>query len=301
MHFDLTDLRLFIRTAEESNLTRAANRQCMSVAAASVRIKALEEQAGIPLLYRAARGVNLTPAGMTFLHHAKHLVRQAELLRADLSEFGQGTRGHVRILANTTTVTDILPEVLAEFFQVHPGVNIDLQEKQSAEIPTLVSEGLAEIGIVAGNIDTLALESVHFATDRLVVATPSAHPLASRDGVTFAEVVNEDFIGLHGSSTLQTFLNQMAESCGHQIKQRVQVYSFDAICRMVSAGAGVAILPLSSARRHSAHIPLSLVNLVDAWSERKRYLVVRERDALPQHSLWLLQRLRAFRHDITHV
>ena len=56
MQFDLTDLRLFVRTAEEGALTRAAARQHLSLAAASARIKALEEQAGLPLLYREARG-----------------------------------------------------------------------------------------------------------------------------------------------------------------------------------------------------------------------------------------------------
>lgn len=291
MQFDLTDLRLFIRTAEESNLTRAANRQCISVAAASARMKNLEEQAGIPLLYRAARGVSLTPAGMTFLHHARHLFRQAELLQADLLEYSQGTRGHARIFANTTTVTDILPEILAEFFQVFPGVSVDLQEKPSAEIPSAVSDGLAEIGIIAGKIDTLALKSIHFSTDRLVLVVPNSHPLAAQSGVTFAEVIKENFIGLNRTSTLQSFLDQMAESYGYQLKLRIQVFSFESVCRMVCAGAGIAILPGSSARRHVAHMPLTLVNMVDAWSERKRYIVVRDGVALPEHSHWLVQRL----------
>ena len=293
MQFDLTDLRLFIRTAEESNLTRAANRQFMSVPAASARMKSLEEQAGIALLYRAARGVSLTPAGMAFLHHARHLLRQAELLQADLAEYSQGTRGHARIFANTTTVTDILPEVLAEFFAAFPGVSIDLQEKHSAEIPTAVSDGLAEIGIIAGRIDTLALKAIHFSTDRLVLVVPNAHPLAAQSGVTFADVIKENFVGLYRASTLQSFLDQMAESYGYPLKLRIQVFSFEAVCRMVCAGAGVAILPGSSARRHVANMPLTLVNMVDAWSERKRHIVVRDGVALPEHSRWIVQRLCA--------
>ena len=90
MQFDLTDLRLFVRVAEEGALTRAAARQFLSLAAASARVKTLEEQAGVPLLYREARGVRLTPAGVAFLHHARGVLRQPAQLRAELQEYGGG-------------------------------------------------------------------------------------------------------------------------------------------------------------------------------------------------------------------
>ena len=112
MQFDLIDLRLFVRDAEECNLTRAAFRQHLSLAAASARIKALEAQTGLPLFYREAR---LTPPGEAFLHHAPGVLRQAEQLRADLQEYSGGLRGHVPVFANTTEVTDFLPEILPGF------------------------------------------------------------------------------------------------------------------------------------------------------------------------------------------
>ena len=86
-------------------------RQHLSLAAASARIKALEEQAGMALFHREARGVRLTPAGDAFLHHARGVLRQAEQLRAELQEYGGGLRGHLRVYANTTAVMDFLPEL----------------------------------------------------------------------------------------------------------------------------------------------------------------------------------------------
>ena len=83
MQFNLTDLRLFVLTAEEGALSRAAAARHLSLAAASARIKALEQQAGMPLLYREARGMRTTPAGEAFLHHARGVLRQTEQLRAD--------------------------------------------------------------------------------------------------------------------------------------------------------------------------------------------------------------------------
>src|SRR3989338_293061 len=134
MQFDLTDLRLFVATADEGNMTRAAERQHLSLAAASARIKSLEAQSGLSLLYREARGVRLTPPGEAFLFHARGVLRQAEQLRTDLQEYGGGLRGHLRVFANTTAVTDFLPEILPGFLADNPKINIDLQEKPNPEI-----------------------------------------------------------------------------------------------------------------------------------------------------------------------
>ena len=167
MQFDLKDLRLFVLAADEGSLTKAAQRLHLSLAAASTRIKSLEVQASQALLYREARGVRLTPPGEAFLHHARGVLRQVDQLRTDLQEYSGGLRGHVRVFANTTAVTDFLPEILPGFLSNNPRVNVDLQEKPNAEIARGVLDGRADIGIVAGPVDMLGLHAIHFSTDRL--------------------------------------------------------------------------------------------------------------------------------------
>ena len=291
MQFDLTDLRLFVRTAEELNLTRAATRQHLSLAAASARIKALEEQAGLPLFYREARGVRLTPPGEAFLHHARGILRQAALLKQDLQEYGGGLRGHLRVFANTTAVTDFMPEVLPHFLAANPRVNVDLQEKPNAEIARGVLDGRADLGIVAGHVDTLGLQAIHFSTDRLVLVTPRQHPLAQRDSVAFADILDEDAVGMHHGSTLQTFLAQVTDKLGKPLKLRIQLSSFDAMCRMIGAGVGVGIVPESAARRNLDSMQLALVLLTDDWAVRERYILVRDKAALPAYAQALVQAL----------
>ncbi|WBY02026.1 LysR substrate-binding domain-containing protein [Ramlibacter tataouinensis] len=281
MHFDLTDLRLFVAAAEEGNLTRASVLQHLSLAAASARIKALEAQSGLPLFLRQARGVRLTPAGEAFLHHARGVLRQADELRADLLEYGDGLGGHLRVFANTTAVTDFLPEILPAFLAGNPRVSVDLQEKPNAEIPRGVLDGRADIGIVAGPLDTLGLRTIHFSTDRLVLVTSRRHRLARRKRVSFAETLQEDAIGMHEGSTLQTFLAAITQQMGQRLKLRVQLSSFEAMCRMIGAGVGVGVMPESAARRNQAAMNLALVELTDAWSIRERYLLVRDKEALP--------------------
>lgn len=293
MHFDLTDLRLFVVTAEEGNLTRAAARQHLSLAAASARIKALEAQAGLPLLYREARGMRLSPPGEAFLHHARGVLRQTEQLRLDLQEYGGGLRGHVRVFANTTAVTDFLPEILPRFLLDNPRVNIDLQEKPNPEIARGVLDGRADIGIVSAQVDTLGLRAIHFSTDRLVLVTSRQHRFAGRQRISFSETLDEDAVAMQQGSTLQTFLMQVTEKLGRPLKLRIQLSSFDAMCRMIGAGVGIGIVPESAARRNQDSMQLALIDLLEPWSVRERYILVREHEALPAYAQSLIDAICA--------
>lgn len=292
MNLSLTDLRLFLCVVEEGNITRAASCQHLSLAAASSRIKAMEAQAGMSLLVRQARGVSPTPAGEAFAHHARQVLQQVATLRSDLNEYGGGLKGHVRIFANTTAVTDFLPQILADFLTAHPEVNIDLQERANQEIARAVAEGRTDIGIVAGQVDSSGLQSLHFSTDRLILVTPRGHPLAQRRQVSFAELLEEDFIGMHEGSTIEQFLSRVVDDLGKQLKLRIQLRGFDAMCRMIEVGVGVGILPESAARRHSATMAISLVDLSDAWAVRERHVLVRELERLPSYARVLVNDIR---------
>ena len=298
MHFDLTDLRLFVRTAEEGALTRAAARQHLSLAAASARIRALEEQSGLPLLYREARGVRLTPAGEAFLHHARGVLHQTERLRAELQEYGGGLRGHLRVFANTTAVMDFLPELLPAFLAAHPRINIDLQEKPNAEIARGVRDGRADVGIVAGPVDTAGLRAIHFSTDRLVLVVARGHPLARRRSIAFADTLDHDHIGMHAGSTLQGHLNRVVEQMGRTLRLRIQLSSFDAVCRMIGGGVGIGVVPETTARRHLGAMKLVQIELQDEWKWRERRALVRKDDTLPAYTQALLDALQQhFRAD----
>ncbi|RZL96019.1 MAG: LysR family transcriptional regulator [Variovorax sp.] len=291
MHFDSKTLRLFVTTAELGNLTRAAERQHLSLAAASARIKALETQCGLALLSREARGVRLLPPGEAFLHHARLLLQQSVQLRAELHEYGGGLRGHLRVFANTTAVTDFLPEILPGFLARHPRINVELQEKPNAVIARGVLDGRADIGIVAGRVDTLGLEAIHFSTDRLVLVTSRRHRFARRRRIAFVETLDEDAIGMQEGSTLQAFLGQITERLGKRQKLRIQLGSFDAMCRMIGSGVGIGVVPESAARRNLESMQLASVELTDDWCVRERYLLVRGRAALPTYAQALVKTL----------
>lgn len=291
MLFDLTDLRLFIQIAEHKSMTRAAERMHMSLAAASSRMKEMESRFGMRLLYRENKGVQLSPAGETLLKNAQQIMQQVERLKSEMQEYNNGIKGHIRIFANTTAVTEFMPQVLGRFLARHPQVNVALEERLNQDIVRGVQEGTADIGIAAGLVQAHGLHVINFSTDRLVLATAVDHPLAGRGVTSFADTLDYPHIGLHEGSSLHHFLNRMVAETGQRLQLRIQVRGFDAMCRMVEAGVGIGMLPWSAALRLSRSMKLALVEFSEPWAVRERSVLVQDMDALPQYARELVDEI----------
>lgn len=281
MRFDLVDLKLFTHIAEAQSLTGGAQRSHLSLAAASTRIKNLEEHVGVKLLSRSSQGVKVTGAGETLLAHARRVLRQLEQLSGDLQEYAAGVKGHVRVFANTTAMSEFLPAVLRSYLVSHPDVTIDMHERLSPDIVRAVQEGIVDIGIIAGNVRTEGLQVMPYRRDRLVLATALSHPLAERGRVGFIDTLDYDFIGLPEDSAIHNFLKRAAADLQRNLRWRVQVSNFETACRMIEANVGVGVMPETTARRHARAMALRIVQLDDEWAERQLQICVADLDALP--------------------
>ena len=293
LHFDLVDLRLFRHVVEAGSITHGAERSHLALAAASTRIRHMEEALGAPLLTRSRQGVVPTSAGRTLLQHARVILTQTERLREELAAYSGGLAGQVRVLSNTNALTEFLPEALSAFLAEHPQVSVDLEERLSDEIVGLIAEGVGDIGIVAGTVDTGALETFPFRSDRFVLVVPFDHALASRPEVSFAEVLHHDFVGLDRASAIQRFLTDKASRIGGPLKLRVQLRSFDAVCRMVECKVGLGVVPETTAQRAAKTMRIALIRLADAWALRDLTICVRAVPELPPFARQLVEHLRA--------
>ncbi|MEO7403169.1 MAG: LysR substrate-binding domain-containing protein, partial [Burkholderiales bacterium] len=243
MHFDLTDLRLFVATAEAGNLTHASRRQHLAVGAASARIRSLEDQVGAQLFLRESKGVKLTPAGAAMLHHARRLLEQTERLRLDLSEYGHGVRGRIRLCAVMTAVAEFLPSLLASFLAAHPQANVDLEERLSHDVARAVAGHTADIGIVSSGVALQGLQTFPFRSIRLVLAVPAKHPLARHSALRLEDALDYDFIAMTDQTSLGGFIAEVFAALGRTPHVRVQVRSFADQCRLVAAEVGLAVVP----------------------------------------------------------
>jgi len=293
MRFDLADLSLFRHVAEAGSITHGAARAHLALAAASTRIRNMEDALGVPLLTRGRAGVAPTQAGRTLLQHARAILRQAERLHEDLGAYSDGMAGQIRVLSNTNALTEFLPEALSSFLAAHPTVSVDLEERLSDEIVGLIAEGVADLGIVAGTVDAGTLVTYPFRRDRFVLVVARDHPLANRAKVGFDELLDHDFVGLDRASALQRFLANKAVRIGRPLRLRVQLRSFDAVCRLVECQVGIGIVPETTARRAARTMAIAAVPLADSWAVRDLTICVRSMDELPLYARQLVEHLRA--------
>jgi DNA-binding transcriptional LysR family regulator len=290
-HFDLTDLQLIVNIGDASSLTRGAEKSHLSLPAASNRVKNLEDHFGTRLFHRNSQGVTLTPSGEAFLRHARLVLRQIDHLRGDIHEYARGIKGQVRMLANTTAMTEFMPAVLSRFLASHPDVTVELRERLSYLVIKAVSEGSADIGIVAGKPASSELEYIPYREDRLVLVAPTDHALNERSEVAFSDTLAFEYVGLSEWSAIHAFLIQAADKLGYPFRFRVEVGSFEAVCRMIEAGVGIGIVPELVAKRYAQRLDIKIVRLSDEWSERKLQICVRNLQQLPSFARDLVNML----------
>ncbi|UJJ31631.1 LysR family transcriptional regulator [Halopseudomonas maritima] len=290
MKYSLTDLRLFIAIAECESLTHGAERAFLAPSSASHRIKMLEASLGTTLLHRRARGVELTRAGEIFLRHARQVFARLEQMHSDLAPFAKGVQGHVRLWANTHAIHSYLPNDLAAFLARHPQVSVNLEEHTSSDILAGVARGDVEIGIVAGYDGYQEVELQPYRADRLVLITAPSHRLSGEQTLAFAQVISEPFVMLHAGSAIHTFTMNTASRLGTHLNVRVQVNSFEAVCRMVAAGVGIGLVPREAVKL-SGPQPLSIIEVEDSWAQRDLKICTSRKTPISPFAAGLIEHL----------
>ncbi|WP_313298163.1 LysR family transcriptional regulator [Diaphorobacter sp.] len=290
---DLTSLQLFVAVCELGSIGRAAEREFIAASAVSKRLSDLETAVDTALLYRHSRGVTLTPAGESLLHHARTVLFGLERMQGELSEYADGVRGHVRMHANISAIVQFLPEDLGAFAREHSQVKIDLQEHLSQEVLNAVRDGATDLGVCHTGTaeEPEGLQSRAYRSDRLVVVVPRSHELAERESITFAQVMDWDLVGLQAGSSISLAMRQAAGQTPKPLRQRMQVTSLDAMCRMIDNGLGIGLLPdRAFALMHSVG-DLAAVRLDEPWAERELRVVARDFNALPVTARLLVEHL----------
>lgn len=292
MRFDLVDLQLFVAVAETRSITNGALRVHLALASASERIKGLEAAFGVTLLRRGRRGVELTPAGESLLDHARVVLHNVEAMRGDLAAFSRGVKATVRLLANTSGLSEYLPKALAAFLSQHPHISIDVEERESGEIANAILSGAAELGLAAEHTLPDSIERIPFSEDRLVLVTARHDELANRRQVDFREVVERDFVGLIASSAFHAHVTGHAARLGVRLRFRARLNNFDAIGQMVAAGIGVAVMPDVAAKRCARSMKINVIRIKDTWANRRLVICARSFKSLPRPVRQLADHLR---------
>lgn len=287
MRFDLADLQLFLCVVDAGSITQGAVRAHLALASASERLRSIENAAGVALLERQPRGVSTTEAGDALAHHARLILRQQALLRGELQDFANGALGTLRLYANTSALSEFLPNKLAPWLAERPRLQVELKERTSSEIVRTINAGLAEAGIVTDAVEPGDLSLQPVAKDHLALIVPATHHLRTHKSIQFDAVADQPFVGLAPGSAMQDHIDEQARRIGKTLNLRIRMKTFEGLCEMVAHGVGLGIIPLNIARRQQRRHGYHTLALNDDWARRQLCLCYRDWDELsaPMHSL----------------
>ena len=291
MRYDLIDLQLFVNVIEAGTISAGAKASFLTPASASERIKGMEGALGGPLMLRGRRGVSLTDAGTAVMRHARAILQQMQQMQGELQDLGGGTKARVRLLCNTSAVSEHLPRLVAGFLKDHPAISIELEEDSSQGIADAIRDEVCWLGVLSDAADTAGLECHAFRPDPLVLVVPEHHELAGRRTIALAEVPDFEFVGLGEDSALQQLIARQMKRSGRQIIYRVKVRSLENVCAVVGQGIGVGIVPAAVAQRSRRSAGIREIRLLDQWAQRSLVVCMRRRSELPAHVDKLLAHL----------
>ena len=271
---DLTSLRLFVAVCEHGNIARAAEQEHVVASAISKRIAQMEQVVGMELLARFRRGVQPTAAGRAVLEHARSVLFTLSRLESDLSDYGDGLRGHVRLLASPSAIAEALLDDVAAFMRIEAnrGIKVDIEERLTRDIVGALADGSASVGVCWDNTSLEGVEHRQYHGDQLALAVHVDHPLAARRSIGFEETLDHEHVGLPPSSSVQMLLRREAARVGRTIDYRVIVSNFDAAFRVVAANLAVGIMPILGGEQFGALRRIKLIPLTDPWA-RRRFIV----------------------------
>ena len=290
---DPYSIRLFVAAAQAGSIVRAAAQEHIAASALSRRLADLEHAFGRPLLVRSPRGVALTDAGRVVLARGLQIDEGLQALVREVQSEGDEVRGAVRLYANMSSVIGFLPERLKRFMAAYPQVSVVLHEMDTADVIRACLDDRADVGVGAQLVAPAGLDVWHFAQDPLYVVMPAAHPLATQAAVDFNQALDHPLIGIHRGGALDRLLHARAVEMGRRFAPMVSVSSFDAVCRMVEAGLGVAVIPHSAVAAYAGAAHFERRPLAVDWAARSLYLYALHRSPQPRATRALIDSLRA--------
>lgn len=266
---DPVNIQLFLSVAREGSIKRAAEIEHIAQSALSRRMADLERSLGVVLFIRSPSGVALTDAGARALELGRKLNEDIAAFTREVQDLGDRVAGVVRLSASPSAIIGFLPERLHAFRQAHPHVEIALFERSTAETLRACLDDVVDVGIGVAINAPPGLESWPFAIDPLNVVVPMSHPLAGRKRIRYAEILDYPLVVVQPGGALAQELRGQATNLRVPFNQSVAVSSFEAGCRMVEAGLGIAVLPISASAAYAGSKRFVRIPLNEPWGNRQ--------------------------------
>lgn len=260
LHFTLRQLQVFEKVASHLNYSRAAEELYLSQPAVSMQIKQLEGHIGLSLFEQMGKKIFLTEAGRELFHYARNIAQQIAEMEAMFDEMKGLGQGKLT-LSVVNTANYFTPQLLAEFCQRHPNINVNLQVANRDAVLKQLADNNTDLAIMGQPPSGVDINSKQFMDNPLVVIASPAHPLAKLKHVKFSQLAEHAFVSREqGSGTRSAMERVFAQ---HHIHPHIsmEMETNEAIKQAVQAGLGLGILSLHSIELELETKRLAMLNV----------------------------------------
>lgn len=241
----LEQLRIFVAVAEREHVTRAATALNLTQSAASAAIAALEHRHAVKLFDRVGRRIALTDAGRLFLGEARAILARAAVGEQVLADLAGLKRGRLSIAASQTIGNYWLPRRLVAFRARHPGIETPLVIGNTETVAAAIHDGLADIGLVEGEIDDSHLAQEAIAVDEMTIVVAPGHPWAGRGRVEAAAFSESAWVLREPGSGTRQLLETVLAGAGRTLAELeivLELPANEAVRAAVEAGSGASLM-----------------------------------------------------------
>lgn len=243
----LVSLIQTVAVAEHLNFRHAADALGVSLSSLSARVKALEEELGVLLFERHARGVRLTEAGRRFVEHVAAGVDELDHAVKTAGMAASGECGRLRIGVHGLIPGSFLAELIERYRTDHPGIEVEITEGTARDAVMQVRAHRLDIVFVAGTPELPDCHARRIWTEPLLAALPERHPLAGQSAVTWADMAGETFLVRHGGTGPQVHDHIVLRLAGRWSAPSILRFDVERVTLLSMVGQGFGITVVGAA------------------------------------------------------
>lgn len=240
---NIKQVKAFLSVAESLSFAQAANQLHLSQPALSLAIKGLEEALGGKLLTRTTRTIALTPEGDALVPIAKRLLAQWQDAEDEMKQRFALQLGKISIAAMPSFAGSLLPKAIQQYHQRFPNIQVAIDDVLSDIVVERVANNSVELGVTFEPQHSEGLTFYPLYNDEFIAILPKQHPLASQQEVTWATLLQHNFITLQRPSSVRKMIENTLKDANIDLTVAFDAHQLTTVIRMVSEGMGVAVVP----------------------------------------------------------
>jgi len=258
---DIRTLYYFVTIAEELNITKAAEKLCMSQPPLSSQMKALEDELDTILFIRGKRRLQLTDSGKLLYRHAKEILSLVNKTKEEIRAMDKGMRGKIAIGLVEGSAPIIAAEWIERFASKHKNVEFKVVDGNSDELIQKLRSGLIDMAVITSPCDNTLLNSFKVGQEKMTAFMSKDNPLASIEGNTIDLVLLKDKpLIIPSREAMNTMIYKWFKEIHAEPRIVCRMDNYLDVAALAGRNVGISIFPKTSYILNDRIIAKEIVN-----------------------------------------